>query len=183
MRIFEKINTIYRPRNDIIEINFVWSKWKKNFSGVRYNFTNDIKFDFVISCLKDDKAVNSFYKKFIKKNNYHKNTLIIEHSTISLNQISLLTKLLSKPKLKFLDAPVTGGEEGAKRGSLSVMVGGNKLFYFDPFSTENIKYTLEKVLSSKKNMQNIIEYGSLRSKKFTWSTCAKETLDIYNKII
>ena len=62
-------------------------------------------------------------------------------------------------------------------------VGGNKLFYFDPFSTENIKYTLEKVLSSKKNMQNLIEYGFLRSKKFTWSNCAKETLDIYNKII
>tara|TARA_A100001011_G_C14153873_1_gene775202 strand:+ start:227 stop:1093 length:867 start_codon:yes stop_codon:yes gene_type:complete len=105
------------------------SKWKKKFSGEKYNLTNDIKFDFVISCLKDDKAVNSFYKKFIKTNNYHQNTIIIEHSTISLNQIELLTKLLSKPKLKFVDAPVTGGEEGAKNGSLSVMVGGNKLIF------------------------------------------------------
>ena len=34
---------------------------------------------------------------------------------------------MSKPKLKFVDAPVTGGEEGAKKGSLSVMVGGDKL--------------------------------------------------------
>ena len=107
--------------------NTIKTKWKKKFSGIEYNFTNHIKFDFVISCLKDDNAVNSFYKKFIKTNSYQKNTLIIEHSTISLNQIKLLTKLLSKPKLKFVDAPVTGGEEGAKKGSLSVMVGGDKL--------------------------------------------------------
>ncbi len=105
----------------------VETKWNKKFSAAQYNFTNNIKFDFVISCLKDDNAVNSFYKKFIKTNNFQKNTVIIEHSTISLNQIESLTKLLSRPKLKFVDAPVTGGEEGAKNGSLSVMVGGDKL--------------------------------------------------------
>ncbi len=118
----KNINLFIYNRTKTIE-----TKWKKKFSGVQYNFANNIKFDFVISCLKDDNAVNSFYKKFIKTNNYQKNTLIIEHSTISLNQISLLTKLLSKTKLKFVDAPVTGGEEGAKKGSLSVMVGGDKL--------------------------------------------------------
>ena len=109
--------------------NTIETKWKKKFSGIKYNFTNNITFDFVISCLKDDNAVNSFYKKFVKTNNYKNNTVIIEHSTISLNQIELLTKLLSKKKLKFVDAPVTGGEEGAKKGSLSVMVGGNKLIF------------------------------------------------------
>ena len=106
--------------------NTIENKWKKKYTGINYNFTNNIKFDFVISCLKDDKAVNSFYRKFIKTSNYQKNTAIVEHSTISLNQIELLNKLLSKPKLKFIDAPVTGGEEGAKKGSLSVMVGGDK---------------------------------------------------------
>ena len=134
------------------------TKWKKKFSGVQYNFANTIKFDFVISCLKDDNAVNSFYKKFIKTNNYSKNTVIIEHSTISINQISLLTKLLSKPKLKFVDAPVTGGEEGAKRGSLSVMVGGNK---------SNFNQSKKIISAYSNNCTYIGKLGSGQLAKFT----------------
>ncbi len=104
----------------------VENKWKKKFIAESYNFKNDIKFDFIISCLKDDYAVNSFFFKFVKTSNFHKNSIIIDHSTISLKQIDLLSRLFKKRKIKFLDAPITGGEEGAKKGSLSVMVGGTK---------------------------------------------------------
>ncbi len=101
-------------------------KWKKKFIAESYNFKNDIKFDFIISCLKDDHAVNSFFNKFIKTSNFHKNSIIIDHSTISLRQIDLLSRSFKQRKIGFLDAPITGGEEGAKKGSLSVMVGGTK---------------------------------------------------------
>tara|TARA_B100000963_G_scaffold216929_1_gene189164 strand:- start:266 stop:1135 length:870 start_codon:yes stop_codon:yes gene_type:complete len=104
-------------------------KWKKKFYAESYNSSSDIKFDFVISCLKDDDAVNSFFNKFVKSMNFHQNSIIIDHSTISLKQIDLLSKLFKKRNLKFLDAPITGGEEGAKKGSLSVMVGGTKASY------------------------------------------------------
>ena len=104
-------------------------KWKKKFIGESYNFKEDIKFDFIISCLKDDHAVNSFFNKFLKTTNFHKNSIIIDHSTISLRQIDLLSRLFKQRKVKFLDAPITGGEEGAKKGSLSVMVGGTKPSY------------------------------------------------------
>ncbi len=101
-------------------------KWKKKFIAESYNFKNDIKFDFIISCLKDDHAVNSFFYKFVKTSNFHKNSIIIDHSTISLRQIDSLSKLFKQRKVKFLDAPITGGEEGAKKGTLSVMVGGTE---------------------------------------------------------
>ena len=101
-------------------------KWKKKFIAESYNFKNDIKFDFIISCLKDDHAVNSFFNKFVKTSNFHKNSIIIDHSTISLRQIDLLSRSFKQRKIRFLDAPITGGEEGAKKGSLSVMVGGTK---------------------------------------------------------
>ena len=101
-------------------------KWKKKFIAESYNFKNDIKFDFIISCLKDDHAVNSFFNKFVKTSNFHKNSIIIDHSTISLKQIDLLSRLFKQRKVKFLDAPITGGEEGAKKGTLSVMVGGTE---------------------------------------------------------
>ena len=101
-------------------------KWKKKFIAESYNFKNDIKFDFIISCLKDDHAVNSFFNKFVKTSNFHKNSIIIDHSTISLRQINVLSQLFKQKKVKFLDAPITGGEEGAKKGTLSVMVGGSE---------------------------------------------------------
>ena len=101
-------------------------KWKKQFIAESYNFKNNIKFDFIISCLKDDHAVNSFFNKFIKTSNFHKNSIIIDHSTISLRQINVLSQLFKQKKVKFLDAPITGGEEGAKKGTLSVMVGGSE---------------------------------------------------------
>ena len=104
----------------------VENKWKKKFIAESYNFKNDIKFDFIISCLKDDNAVNTFFNKFVKTSNFHKNSIIIDHSTISLRQIDLLSRTFKQRKVKFLDAPITGGEEGAKKGSLSVMVGGTE---------------------------------------------------------
>ncbi len=80
--------------------------WKKEFSAETYNFDSKKKFDFVITCLKDDRAINEFFDKFIKTNSYNKNTIVIDHSTISLDQINKLNKKF-KNKLKFLDAPIS----------------------------------------------------------------------------
>ena len=118
--------------------------WKKIFSAESYNFNTQKKFDYVITCLKDDKAINNFFDKFIKTNNYHKNTIVVDHSTISLDQINKLNKKF-KNKLKFLDAPISGGEEGAKKGALTVMIGGNKKIFEKSkkvisFYSKNITY-------------------------------------------
>ena len=133
-------------------------KWKKKFIAESYNFKNDIKFDFIISCLKDDHAVNSFFNKFVKTSNFHKNSIIIDHSTISLKQIDLLSKLFKKRKIKFLDAPITGGEEGAKKGSLSVMVGGSK---------SNFNKSKRIISSYSKSITHMGKLGSGQLTKFT----------------
>ena len=133
-------------------------KWKKKFIAKSYNFKNDIKFDFIISCLKDDHAVNSFFNKFVKTTNYHKNSIIIDHSTISLRQIDLLSRSFKQRKLKFLDAPITGGEEGAKKGSLSVMVGGTE---------PNFKKSKRIISSYSKSITHMGKLGSGQLTKFT----------------
>ena len=133
-------------------------KWKKKFIAESYNFKNDIKFDFIISCLKDDHAVNSFFNKFVKTSNFHKNSIIIDHSTISLRQIDLLSKLFKQRKVKFLDAPITGGEEGAKKGSLSVMVGGTK---------PNFNKSKRIISSYSKSITHMGKLGSGQLTKFT----------------
>ena len=133
-------------------------KWKKKFIAESYNFKNDIKFDFIISCLKDDHAVNSFFNKFVKSSNFHKNSIIIDHSTISLKQIDLLSKLFKQRKIKFLDAPITGGEEGAKKASLSVMVGGTK---------PNFNKSKRIISSYSKSITHMGKLGSGQLTKFT----------------
>ena len=133
-------------------------KWKKKFIAESYNFKNDIKFDFIISCLKDDHAVNSFFNKFIKTSNFHKNSIIIDHSTISLRQIDLLSRIFKQRKVKFLDAPITGGEEGAKKGSLSVMIGGTK---------PNFNKSKRIISSYSKSLTHIGKLGSGQLTKFT----------------
>ncbi len=136
----------------------VESKWKKKFIAESYNFKNDIKFDFIISCLKDDHAVNSFFNKFVKTSNFHKNSIIIDHSTISLRQIDILSRLCNQRIIKFLDAPITGGEEGAKKGSLSVMVGGTKL---------NFNKSKRIISSYSKSITHMGKLGSGQLTKFT----------------
>ena len=133
-------------------------KWKKKFIAESYNFQNDIKFDFIISCLKDDNAVNTFFNKFVKTSNFHKNSIIIDHSTISLRQIDLLSRTFKQRKVKFLDAPITGGEEGAKKGSLSVMVGGTEL---------NFNRSKTIISSYSKSITHMGKLGSGQLTKFT----------------
>ena len=50
-------------------------------------------------------------------------------STISPEGAVSISSKLSKIKSYFIDAPVSGGEAGAKSGELSIMVGGNRKAY------------------------------------------------------
>lgn len=51
-------------------------------------------------------------------------TLIVDASTISPEATRGIARDLAARGLRFIDAPVSGGSEGAARGTLSVMVGG-----------------------------------------------------------
>ena len=50
--------------------------------------------------------------------------LIIDHSTISPSETIRLGSLVSDRGGSWIDAPVSGGSEGAVRGTLSIMIGG-----------------------------------------------------------
>ncbi|RRR71656.1 MAG: NAD(P)-dependent oxidoreductase [Candidatus Viridilinea halotolerans] len=52
-------------------------------------------------------------------------SLVIDCSTISPQGAREIGQALAAHKLHFLDAPISGGSEGAKHGTLSIMVGGD----------------------------------------------------------
>jgi 3-hydroxyisobutyrate dehydrogenase len=64
-------------------------------------------------------------------------TLVIDHSTISPRATRDLAAAVAAKGAHWLDAPVSGGSEGATRGTLSIMVGG------DPGQLERARPYLE----------------------------------------
>jgi len=56
----------------------------------------------------------------------HAGQIIVDTSTVSANTSQTIAEALSKPGISFLDAPVSGGVEGAIHGKLSMMLGGDE---------------------------------------------------------
>ena len=108
----------------------VSAKWVKKHSGTQLIALNNcsVKFDGVITCLKDDAAISSVLLKSGLLEFLKNNSVIVDHSTTSLDLVSSISqhpKILEK-KISFFDAPVSGGEAGAVSGALSIMLGGPK---------------------------------------------------------
>jgi 3-hydroxyisobutyrate dehydrogenase len=53
-------------------------------------------------------------------------TIIVDHSTISPSATRVVARDLAARGIKFLDAPISGGDVGARNATLSIMVGGEK---------------------------------------------------------
>lgn len=54
------------------------------------------------------------------------NSLIIDFSTIGATAAQEIAEKLSSQSLRFLDAPISGGDVGAQNGTLTIMVGGSE---------------------------------------------------------
>jgi len=55
--------------------------------------------------------------------------------------------------------------------------------YFNPKSVNDLAKAIKKVLSSQTLRSTLIEKGSQRLKDFSWRKAAKETIDVYKKVI
>lgn len=55
-----------------------------------------------------------------------KGSLVIDCSTVSPNTASVVGELLAARGIGFVDAPVSGGSEGAEKGTLAIMCGGTE---------------------------------------------------------
>lgn len=52
--------------------------------------------------------------------------VVVDHSTVSMDTAMQAQKILAARNIGFIDAPVSGGVEGARSGKLSIMVGGTE---------------------------------------------------------
>ena len=108
--------------------NIASSRWIKKYKGIQINSLSDlsIKFDGVITCLKDDSAIKSILISTQLHESIKTNGFILDHSTTSLDLVDSISNDLNlqNKNISFFDAPVSGGEAGAINGTLSIMLGG-----------------------------------------------------------
>ena len=116
--------------NDVTVYNRTLSKsqkWIKDHDGKLLSKLSEIEeeFDFIISCVGND---GDLIEITTSKNGcfrlLNKDSIFIDHSTVSPKLVKKISKEAKKVGINFLDAPISGGEAGATNGALSVMIGG-----------------------------------------------------------
>lgn len=81
--------------------------------------------DFIFTCVGNDDDVRSVVLGETGAfAGMQAGAFLIDHTTASAKLARALAEEASKRGLKFLDAPVSGGQSGAEAGQLSIMVGG-----------------------------------------------------------
>ena len=100
--------------------------WKSQYEGVISCSLNDLALnsDVIILCVKKDEDVRNIINEI--KDSIKPNSIVIDHTTTSAELAKEMHDILKERQSSFLDAPVSGGEAGAKLGKLSIMVGGDK---------------------------------------------------------
>ena len=100
--------------------------WKSQYKGVISSSLNDLALnsDVIILCVKKDEDVRNIINEI--KDSIKPNSIVIDHTTTSAELAKDMHDILKEKQSSFLDAPVSGGEVGAKLGKLSIMVGGEK---------------------------------------------------------
>ena len=79
--------------------------------------------DVIALCVSADADVIGVVESLLPS--LKKGTIVIDHSTVAPATAKKAAQMLADVGAEFLDAPVSGGVEGAKNGKLSVMVGGD----------------------------------------------------------
>ena len=96
----------------------------KYFTSVKEAVTNS---DIVFSCVGNDTDLRDITLGKDKAFSAMKpDSVFVDHTTTSSDIASELHKKAKEYEIHFLDAPVSGGEVGAVKGELTVMIGGEK---------------------------------------------------------
>ena len=83
--------------------------------------------DFIFICVSDVEDVKAvIFNEGGIAENAKSNALIVDFSTIGTTAARDISAQLQTHNLRFMDAPVSGGDIGAQKSTLTIMVGGDK---------------------------------------------------------
>ena len=115
--------TVYNRTSSVSE------KWVNEFGGESKITPGEASSNADIVCIcvgRDEDLISVMEGNDGVIKNIKDNTIIIDHTTASADIARKYYQLGKKSNFSFLDAPVSGGQAGAEKGILSVMVGGDQ---------------------------------------------------------
>tara|TARA_E500000075_G_C6976087_1_gene313681 strand:+ start:325 stop:1212 length:888 start_codon:yes stop_codon:yes gene_type:complete len=128
---FPMAGHLARAKYNVSVFNRTVSKsdsWLEQFKGRKGRTIAETVFDseFVFSCVGNDQDLREiFLGDDGAVANLKKGAIIVDHTTTSAQVAVDVGKDCEKHGIFFLDAPVSGGQDGAIKGELSVMCGGD----------------------------------------------------------
>ena len=94
--------------------------------------------DVLFTCLPNiQTSIDIFLGKGGILESSNSESVIVDHSTVDVDTSKLIWEKSLDKSVYFIDAPISGGPEGAKSGSLTIMCGGDSVAF------EKIKHILE----------------------------------------
>ncbi|QQG35410.1 MAG: NAD(P)-dependent oxidoreductase [Micavibrio aeruginosavorus] len=105
------------------------ASWQRQYNGQTARMPADAvaQADYVFICVGNDNDLEQILtgaEGVIQA--VRPGTVIIDHTTVSADISRKMACLFKKRGVNFLDAPVSGGQSGAEKGALSVMIGGDQ---------------------------------------------------------
>ena len=128
---FPMAGHLARAKYNVSVFNRTVSKsdsWLEQFKGRKGRTITETVFDseFVFSCVGNDQDLREILLgDHGAVANLKKGAIIVDHTTTSAQVAVDVGKDCEKHGIFFLDAPVSGGQDGAIKGELSVMCGGD----------------------------------------------------------
>lgn len=108
------------------------TRWLSEFSGTGIENWTEIPHDIdcVMTCIGDDNDLRSmFLGESALLTSLPEGTLVVDHTTASADVARELYAEAKQHGISFVDGPVSGGEQGAINGQLTVMCGGDQDAY------------------------------------------------------
>lgn len=168
--------------------------WNKNLSGIAES-CEILKFNLVMIGNKFQTQVSDHpelasYKKFIEK--FRDNPLVHLKSfmptedlvcVINLAKLSMLASFYEGFGLPIIESQACGTPVIASPISSMVEVGGESVLYVDPYNISSIEGGIRKILNDPKLSKKLTEKGFKNVKRFSWSRCAEETIEVYKYVL
>ena len=124
-------------------------KWEAEYEGKQHSdIVRAVQgADFVMICVGEDKDVYDVVEPAVVT--LESNAIIIDHTTASAQCARKCHEMAKAKSIGFIDAPISGGEAGAKNGQLTIMCGGDEIDFgkADPIMDAYAKATKHMGLS------------------------------------
>jgi len=107
-------------------------QWAKEYSGTACQTLSEAVSgaDFIFTCVGADKDLIAVYEGDDGiLANAPQGAILVDHTTASAGVAERLAEASRKVSMGFIDAPVSGGQQGAQNGQLTIMCGGTDSDY------------------------------------------------------